>query len=278
MSCFKNTRQVLLIAFAVGLLLSNCQKQKHNDQKFENMETKQVANPMTSGLHNPGRVYFVTFIYYAAGGEATFREFMSKAAPIWEEHKLGNLGVIKVGMKRAIEGENNIEQPDEIRLNYAEDMALFEEFTQNAELQKINHLREASFRRLNFVLASEEDISGFKTYFDTPLDSRMYAVQLLHFKEGGEAGYRDFTKQALPVFEKYGLHFDYWLEPIKKVDAKGDGSDMDLPDKVVIFHADDPSVLQAYNEDPEYLRLAPIRAAAVEHNKLFGGKLVSWGL
>lgn len=66
--------------------------------------------------------------------------------------------------------------------------------------------------------------------------------------------------------------------PVKKIDAKGDGSDMEMPEKVIIFHADDPSKLQSYNEDPEYLMLAPVRAEGVAHNKLFGEKLIGWGL
>ena len=188
------------------------------------------------------------------------------------------MGVIKIGMSRAIEGENGIEQPDEIRLNYAEDMALFEQYAQDPEVQKINHIREASFRRLNFVLGSEEDISGLKTYFDTPVEDRLYVTQFIHFKEKGEEKFMEFTEQALPLYKKYGLHFDYWLKPIKKIDAKGDGSDMEMPDKIIIFHADDPSQFKPYNEDPEYLKLAPIRAEGVEHNKLFGGKLISWGM
>ena len=242
------------------------------------METKQVTNPMLPGTDNPGRMYFVTFIYYADDGEAKLKEYMNLAAPLWEKYKLGNVGVIKIGISRSVEGENNIEQPDEIRLNYAEDMALFEQFAQDSEVQKIDHLRTACFRRVNFVLGMEEDISGFKTYFETPVQDRLYVAQLIHFKEGGEEKVRNFVNKALPLFKRYGFHFDYWFKPVKKIDAIGDGSDMDMPDKVVIFHADDPAQLKPYNEDPEYLELAKERAEAVEHNKIFGGKLISWGL
>jgi hypothetical protein len=267
---------LLLNVLAALVTFSNCQGQ--NQQNTKKMETKQVTNPMSPGTTNPNRVYFITFIYYAEGGEAQLQEFMRQATPLWEKYRLGNVGVIKVGMSRSIEGENTVEQPDEIRLNYAEDMALFEQYTQDPKVQKIDHLRDASFRRLNFILGQEEDIAAFKTYADTPIKDRLYVVQLLHFKEEGQEKFRSFTQQALPLFKQYGLHFDYWLTPMKKIDAKGNGSDLEMPDKVIVFHADDPAQLQPYNANPEYLKLAPVRAEGVAHNKLFGGKLISWGL
>lgn len=53
-----------------------------------------------------------------------------------------------------------------------------------------------------------------------------------------------------------------WYFPIKKVDAKGDGSDM--------------KQLKAYNADSAYLELAPLRAEGVHHNQLFVGKLIAF--
>ncbi len=265
-----------LIVLAIGISFIQCQGQTKTNSNM-NTEQKDTASlAMPSGMENPNRVYFVTFLWYNENGANQLNQFMEQAQHYWDKYRLGNVGVIKIGMKKAIEGENNIEQPDEIRLNYAEDMALFEQYTQDEGIQKIDHIRDGAIRRLTLVLGKEEDISSMKTLFDSNIDERLYVVQLLHFKEGGIEKWTKFNVKAAPLFKEYGLHFDYVLSPIKKVDGKGDGSDMEIPDKVVVFHADNPKRLADYNADERYLKLAPLRAEGVQHNKLFGGKLIAY--
>ena len=243
---------------------------------MKSVQKDKASLPMPSGLDKPNRVYFITFLWYNENGADQLTRFMEQAQPYWDKYQLGNVGVIKIAMKRAIEGENNIEQPDEIRLNYAEDMTLFEQYTQDKGIQEIDHIRDGAIRRLTLVLGKEEDISSIKTVFESNINDRLYVVQLLNFKQDGAKKWLEFNEKAGPLFKEYGLHFDYVFNPIKKIDGKGDGSDMEMPDKVVVFHADDPSRLADYNADKRYLQLAPIRADGVAHNKLFGGKLIAY--
>ncbi|MEW7292847.1 hypothetical protein [Aquimarina sp. 2304DJ70-9] len=266
----------LLTVLAITFSFIQCQGQTKTNSKMNTTQKDTASLPMPSGIENPNRVYFVTFLWYNEDGANQLNQFMDEAQPYWDKYKLGNVGVIQIGMKRAIEGENDIEQPDEIRLNYADDMSLFEQYTQDEEIQKIDHIRDGAIRRLTLVLGKEEDIASMKTSFESNIKDRLYVVQLLHFKEEGAEKWSKFNEAAAPLFKEYGLHFDYVLSPIKKVDGKGDGSDMQMPDKVVVFHADDPSRLADYNADERYLKLAPLRAEGVEHNKLFGGKLIAY--
>jgi|GEM_PF-6475761 len=266
----------LLTVLAICFSFIQCQGQLKTNSKMNNDQKDTASLPMPSGIDNPNRVYFITFLWYNENGVSQLNQFMEKAQPYWDKYKLGNVGVIKIGMKRAIEGENNIEQPDEIRLNYAEDMALFEQYTQDEEIKKIDHIRDGAIRRLTLVLGKEEDITSMKTVFDSNIDDRLYVIQLLNFKDNGALKWSKFNEAAAPLFKEYGLHFDYVFNPIKKVDGKGDGADMEIPDKVVVFHADDSSRLADYNADERYLQLATLREEGVEHNKLFGGKLIAY--
>ena len=263
---------VLIICF--GSVQSQGQHKPNNT--MENHQNDKVSLPMPAGLEYPNRVYFITFLWFNENGAQQLNHFREKAQPYWKKYRLGNVGVIKVGMKRAVEGENNIAQPDEIRLNYAEDMALFQQYSQDTEIKAIDHIRDGAIRRLTLVLGKEEDISSWKTLFDSKIEDRLYVVQLLYFKENGIKKWIEFNEKALPLFKEYGLHFDYIFNPVKKIDGKGDGSDMNIPDKVVVFHADDPDRLADYNGDKRYLDLAPIRAEGVKNNNLFGGKLIAY--
>ncbi len=76
-------KAIVLGALGVICSLTGQWQNQSNNQTKVKMETKQMTNPMEPGTHNPGRVYFVTFIYYAEDGEARFKEFMNKAAPLW---------------------------------------------------------------------------------------------------------------------------------------------------------------------------------------------------
>ena len=266
----------LLTVLAMAFSFIQCQEQTKTNTKMNNEQKDRVSLPMPSGIENPNRVYFVTFLWYNEDGANQLGQFMEQAQPYWDKYRLGNVGVIKIGMKKVIEGENNVEQPNEIRLNYAEDMTLFLQYTQDEEIQKIDHIRDGAIRRLTLVLGKEEDISSMKTVFESDINNRLYVVQLLNFKEGGDKKWLEFNKKAAYLFKEYGLHFDYVFTTIKKIDGKGDGSDMEIPDKVVVFHADDPSRLAEYNADKRYLELAPLRAEGVKHNKLFGGKLIAY--
>ena len=264
------------IVLGVVVVFTSCQGQSKFSKEIMKSSSKSSQVVMPSGIENPERVYFVTFLYYNEGGAAQLNSFMEKAQPYWDKYKLGNVGVIKIGMKRAVEGANDIAQPDEIRLNFAEDMALFQEYTQEPAIAEIDHIRAGAIKRLSFILGKEQDIKEMKTLFETPVEDRTYFVQLLHFYEDGEKEWRSFNQKAAPLFKKYGLHFDYMFAPLKKVDAKGDGSDLEMPDKIVIFHADDIAQLKAYNADPNYLKIAPIRAKGVKDNKIFAGKLIAY--
>jgi len=274
MTTTKNRLKPLTV-LAMAFSLIQCQGQQKANSIMNTPQTKAAALPMEPGIEKPDRVYFITFLWYNENGADQLNQFMEKAQRYWNKYQLGNVGVIKIGMKRAIEGENNIEQPDEIRLNYAEDMTLFEQYTQDEEIQKIDHIRDGAIRRLTLVLGKEVDITSMKTVFDSNIEDRLYVVQLLHFKDDGEK-WSQFNDAASPLFKEYGLHFDYVFNPIKKVDGKGDGSDIEMPNKVVVFHADDPSRLADYNADERYLKLAPIRAKGVKNNQLFGGKLIDY--
>ncbi|MEM9069131.1 MAG: hypothetical protein AAGE52_11525 [Myxococcota bacterium] len=228
--------------------------------------------------HHQNRTYFVTFLYFRPGGRERMKQFMDHVGPLWTEHGMGNAGTLDIAMKRAVEGENNVAQPDQIRFNYAEDMALFKKYQEHPLPREYAHLRDEALERITILLASENDITPRATYEEGDVDKRLYVVQLIDFKPKGEAKLDEFYDKAAPLFQRYGFHFDYMLSPLKKLDAKGDSSDLTLPQKVVLFHADDPDQLGVYNQDPEYLRLAPIREAGVAHNRLFGGRLIGQGV
>ena len=85
---------------------------------------------------------------------------------------------------------------------------------------------------------------------------KVYAVRLLWIRDPeGFAAYQEETK---PILARHGVHVERWLVT---EDIKGDG--IEKPDEIVVTWFENASAKDAFENDPEYKKVAEIRDRAV---------------
>lgn len=86
---------------------------------------------------------------------------------------------------------------------------------------------------------------------------------MIWVKPEGEKGLSEFKIKATPLFVKYGIK----IERVVKIQNKGQivGQNLwDTPTLIQIISASSSESFQQYLQDPEYIKLAPLRDQAVE--------------
>jgi uncharacterized protein (DUF1330 family) len=85
---------------------------------------------------------------------------------------------------------------------------------------------------------------------------KLYAVRLLWIRD--PEGFATYQEEAKPILAKHGVHVERWLVT---EDIEGDG--IEKPDEIVVTWFEDASAKDAFENDPEYKKVAEIRDRAV---------------
>ncbi len=103
-------------------------------------------------------------------------------------------------------------------------------------------------------------------------DEQEFSIAYFYLKDGGETKLDEFRTKAKPLWKKYGLEIEASYKPNGEKYSVLGINNMTVPDEVQIYYFKDPAKLQAYVNDPEYKKIAGLRAEAVERMVIFSGK------
>ncbi len=88
-------------------------------------------------------------------------------------------------------------------------------------------------------------------------EDRLYAVRLLWVRD--PKLFAEFQEQAKPILAKHGVHIERWL-----VTEAMEGDGLEKPDEIVVTWFADAAAKDAFENDPEFERVARIRDEAVK--------------
>ena len=87
-------------------------------------------------------------------------------------------------------------------------------------------------------------------------EERLYAVRILWVKDPER--FAEYQEQTKPIIARHGVHVERWL---MTEDIEGTG--MEKPDEIVVTWFENAAAKEAFENDPEFQRVAQIRDQAV---------------
>ena len=88
-------------------------------------------------------------------------------------------------------------------------------------------------------------------------EERYYAVRLLWVRDREK--FAQYQEAAKPILAKHGVHVERWL-----MTDGIDGDGMEKPDQIAVTWFDNAAAKHAFENDPEFKKVADIRDAAVK--------------
>ncbi len=93
---------------------------------------------------------------------------------------------------------------------------------------------------------------------ETPMaEDRLYAVRLLWVRDPGL--FAEYQEKAKPILARHGVHVERWL-----VTESIDGNGMEKPDQIVVTWFRSPAAKEAFENDPEFVKVAELRDRAAK--------------
>ena len=86
---------------------------------------------------------------------------------------------------------------------------------------------------------------------------RLYVVRLLWVRDAEL--FAEYQEQAKPILARHGVHIERWLTT-EAIEGEG----MDKPDEIVVTWFDDANAREAFENDPDFKRVAEIRDRAAK--------------
>ena len=86
---------------------------------------------------------------------------------------------------------------------------------------------------------------------------KFYTVNLLWVRD--PAMFAEYQEQAKPIIARHGVHIERWL---MTEDIEGTG--MEKPDEIVVTWFENAAAKEAFENDPEFKKVAQIRAQAAK--------------
>ena len=86
---------------------------------------------------------------------------------------------------------------------------------------------------------------------------RLYAVRLVWVRDPGL--FAEYQEKAKPILARHGVHIERWL-----VTETIDGDGMEKPDEIVVSWFASPAAKEAFENDPEFKKVAEIRDEAAK--------------
>ena len=87
-------------------------------------------------------------------------------------------------------------------------------------------------------------------------EERLYAVRILWVQD--PEIFAEYQEQTKPIIARHGVHIERWL---MTEDIEGTG--MEKPDEIVVTWFENAAAKEAFDNDPEFQRVAQIRDQAV---------------
>ena len=88
-------------------------------------------------------------------------------------------------------------------------------------------------------------------------EDRLYAVRLLWVRD--PMLFAEYQEQTKPILAKHGVQIERWL-----VTEAMEGDGLEKPDEIVVTRFADGAGRDAFENDPEFKRVAEIRDRAVD--------------
>ena len=88
-------------------------------------------------------------------------------------------------------------------------------------------------------------------------DDRLYVVRLLWVRDPDLFG--EYQEHAKPILARHGVHIERWL-----MTEAIEGEGMDKPDEIVVTWFADANAREAFENDPDFKRVAEIRDRAAK--------------
>ncbi len=86
---------------------------------------------------------------------------------------------------------------------------------------------------------------------------RLYVVRLLWVRDAEL--FAEYQEQAKPILARHGVHIERWL-----MTEAIEGEGMDKPDEIVVTWFADANAREAFENDPDFKRVAEIRDRAAK--------------
>ncbi len=86
---------------------------------------------------------------------------------------------------------------------------------------------------------------------------RLYVVRLLWVRDAEL--FAEYQEQAKPILARHGVHIERWL-----MTEAIEGEGMDKPDQIVVTWFADANAREAFENDPDFKRVAEIRDRAAK--------------
>lgn len=90
------------------------------------------------------------------------------------------------------------------------------------------------------------------------MDTRIYMTVLIYLKEGQEAVFHEYERQAAKVMARHNGRFEQLIKPDTV------NGDLPLPNEIHILSFATSDGFASYRQDPDSAALAPMRIASVE--------------
>ena len=88
-------------------------------------------------------------------------------------------------------------------------------------------------------------------------EDRLYAVRLLWVRDPDL--FAEYQEKAKPILARHGVHVERWL-----VTESIDGNGMEKPDQIVVTWFRSPAAKEAFENDPEFVKVAELRDRAAK--------------
>ncbi len=88
-------------------------------------------------------------------------------------------------------------------------------------------------------------------------EDRLYAVRLLWVRDPGL--FAESQEKAKPILARHGVHIERWL-----VTETIEGDGIEKPDEIVVTWFASPGAKEAFENDPEFKKVAEIRDEAAK--------------
>ncbi len=208
------------------------------------------------------------FFYFGEQGRMPMDEFDAAMRSVFQKYGIKLREFKPVSKGQIGEVMNSIEQPDLIIIFSAEDMASFQSYLNDQETLRLGKIRQLGMRKIIAIIGNATDADELLSRAST---TALHSLALVNFKdEMGLINLVEFNRQGVQsgLFRRYGIHPEQFILPLKVIELKGEAG-FETPELIVQFGMDDPSKLKDYINDPEYLRLAPLRDAHLKNYRFF---------
>ncbi len=88
-------------------------------------------------------------------------------------------------------------------------------------------------------------------------NDRLYVVRLLWVRDPDL--FAEYQEQTKPILARHGVHIERWL-----MTEAIEGEEMDKPDEIVVTWFADANAREAFENDPDFKRVAEIRDRAAK--------------